>query len=36
MNVQERKGRDIPKRRWLDTTESGMRADGVCIGNVED
>jgi len=35
-NVQGRREGEISKKRWLDTTESDMRAAGVCIGDVDD
>jgi len=35
INVEGKRGRDRPKKRWLDTTMSDVRAASVCI-NVED
>jgi len=33
MNVEEKRGR--PKKRWFDTNENDMRADDVCVEDVE-
>jgi len=35
INVEGKRGRGIPKKRWLDTIGNYMRAVVVCIGDVE-
>jgi len=35
INVEEKKERGRPKKRWLDTIENDMRAVGVCVGDVK-
>jgi len=35
MNVERKRGRGKPKRRWLDTIENDMRAVSGCVGYVE-
>jgi hypothetical protein len=32
INVEWKRGRERPKRRWLDTIENDVRAVGVCSG----
>ncbi|VVC36809.1 Hypothetical protein CINCED_3A011313 [Cinara cedri] len=34
--VEEKKGRERSKNRWLDTVENGMRTMGVCENEVGD
>jgi hypothetical protein len=35
INVEGKRGRRRPKKRWLDTIENDMRAVGVCVRDVE-
>jgi hypothetical protein len=35
INVEGKRRRGRPKKRWLDTIENEIRAFGVCIGDVE-
>jgi len=35
INFEGKRGRERPKKRWLDTNENDMRAAGVCV-NVKD
>jgi len=35
VNVEGKKGRGKPKKKWLDTVENDMRAVGVCVEDVE-
>ncbi|KAL4126178.1 hypothetical protein QTP88_010404 [Uroleucon formosanum] len=36
MNVDGKRGRGRPQKRWLENMERDMRAVGVCIGDVKD
>jgi len=36
MDVEGKRGRGRPKKRWLETLENDMRAVGVCRGDVID
>jgi hypothetical protein len=35
MNVEGKREREKPKKKWLDTIENYMRSIGVCIGDIE-
>jgi len=35
MNVEGKRGRGRPNKRWLDIIENDMRAVGVCKGDLE-
>ena len=36
MNVEGKRSRGRPKKRWLENIEKDMRVVGVCIGDVKD
>lgn len=36
MIVEGKRGREKPKKKWLDTTENYMRATSVCVEDVKD
>jgi hypothetical protein len=35
MNIEGKREREKPKKRWLDTIENYLRAIDVCVGDVE-
>jgi len=35
INVEGKRGIRKPKKKWLNTIENDMRADGLCVGDVE-
>jgi len=35
MNIERKRERGRPKKRWLYTIENNMRAVGVCVGDVK-